>query len=328
MRKSFDSGWALSSAKLGGVLWIATAVLAFSGMARLGVIELLFLLAPLVVVPLGLEVLDRHGDGPWPAVLGRAVCLLQPLGAILAVVSFWFPPGRVAGALTSAWLVVGVLTAMTALLDLFRPGWRVLDRIVFNVARADLVIAGCWFATSRLGIAPMSFQEPIVLLTGVHFHYSGFATALIAGVTLKFCAQRRKSNLVALIVASAVFIPFLLAAGFVLSPLLKLISALILAVTLLGFSLLQFSFAADFRSTMARALLRVAACLLVPGMLLVMVYAVGEYTRNYWLVIPQMAHLHGPLNALGFVLLSLVAWVIERSNHPHSGTSGTAAVRR
>ena len=46
-------------------------------------------------------------------------------------------------------------------------------------------------------------------------------------------------------------------------------------------------------------------------MLLVMVYAVGEYTGNYWLVIPQMAHLHGPLNGPGFVLLSLVAWVVE-----------------
>ena len=163
----------------------------------------------------------------------------------------------------------------------------------------------------------MGFQEPIVLLTGVHFHYSGFATALIGGVTLKFCAQRRKSSLAAWILAAAVFVPFLLAAGFVFSPGLRMICALILAVTLLGFSLLQFSVARDFTSALGRALLRIAAGLLIPGMLLVIVYAIGEYTGKYWLATPQMAHLHGPLNGPGFVLLSLGAWVIEKAYRTH-----------
>ncbi|HXR38209.1 MAG TPA: YndJ family protein [Terracidiphilus sp.] len=317
MQRSFNSRWTMSSAKLGGILWVAIAGLVFSGKAPLGVIELLFLLAPLVVVPLGFEVLDRHGGGLRPAALGRTVRLLQPLGAMLAVASFWIPPGLVAGALSSAWLAVGALTALMAVLDLLRPGWRALDRVVFNVARIDLAIAGCWLVTSRLGIAPMGFQEPIVLLTAVHFHYSGFATALIAGVTLKFCAQRGKSSVAAWIVGAAVFVPFLLAAGFVFSPPLRMICALILAVTLLGFSLLQFSGARDFTSAMARVLLRIAAGLLIPGMLLVMAYAIGEYTGNYWLVIPQMARLHGPLNGPGFVLLSLLAWVVEKSYRTH-----------
>jgi YndJ-like protein len=183
MQESFDSRWTRKSAMLGAVLWVAIAVLVLLGRAPLGVIELLFLLAPLVVVPLGFAVLDRHGGGPRPAALDRAVRLLQPLGALLAVASFWFPPGRFAGALSAGWPVIGALTALMAVLDLLRPGWRALDRMVFNVARVDLAIAGCWFVTSRLGVAPMGFQEPIVLLTGVHFHYSGFATALIAGVT-------------------------------------------------------------------------------------------------------------------------------------------------
>jgi hypothetical protein len=119
-------------------------------------------------------------------------------------------------------------------------------------------------------------------------------------------------------VAAAVFVPFLLAAGFVFSPLLRMTFALLLAITLLGFSLLQFSVARDVKSEMARALVRIAAGLLIPGMVLVIVYAIGEYTGNYWLVIPQMAHLHGPLNGPGFVLLSLVAWVIEKSNRIHT----------
>ena len=318
MNKSFDSRWTMVSAKLGAVVWVAVAVLVFLHRTPHSIIELLFLLAPPVVVPLGFEVLERHADGMRPPVLSRTVRLLQPLAGVLAVASFGFPPGILAGILSAAWLAVGALTAVMAFLDLFRPGWWALDRIVINVARIDLAIAGCWFVTSRLGVAPMGFQEPIVLLTGVHFHYSGFATALIAGATLKFCAQREKSSLAAWIVAAVVFVPFLLAAGFVFSPMLRMACAVILAVTLLSFSLLQFSIARDFTSTPARTLLRISAALLIPGMLLVIVYAIGEYTGNYWLVIPQMARIHGPLNGPGFVLLNLLAWKTENSYRTQS----------
>lgn len=313
MDKSFDSRWSITSAKLGAALWVAIAVLILWGRAPLGIIELLFLLAPLVVVPLGFEVMGRHAASTRSSALGRVVHLLQPLGATLAVISFWFRPGLVAGALSLGWLTVGLLTALMAILDAFRPGTLTLERLVFNVARIDLAIAGCWFVTSRLGFAPMGFREPIVLLTAVHFHYSGFATALIAGVTLKACDQGHRRAAATWIVAAAVVVPFLLAAGFVFSPQLKLICALILAVTLLGFSVLQFSVAGDFRSARARAMLRISAGLLIPGMLLVTIYSIGEYTGHYWLLIPRMAHLHGPLNGPGFVLLSLVAWMIEKA---------------
>ena len=313
MQTSFDSRWTVTSAKLGAVVWVIVAGLVFSHWAPFGIIELFFLLAPLVVVPLAFEVLDRQAGGMQPPTLGRVVRILQPFAAALAVSSFWFPAGIVAGALSSAWLAVGALTALTAVLDLFHPGWGSLDRMVLNVARVDLAIAGGWFVTSRLGIAPMGFAEPIVLLTGVHFHYSGFATALLAGMMLRLYQQQLRPPAVgAWIAASAVFVPFLLAAGFVFSPMLRMVFAVILAVTMLGFSSLQYSLAHDFRSPISRLLMRSAATLLIPGMLLVLIYAIGEYTRNYWLVIPQMAHLHGPLNGPGFVLLSLVAWVVEK----------------
>ena len=315
MKTSFDSRWTVTSAKLGAVVWVIVAGLVFSHWAPFGIIELFFLLAPLVVVPLAFEVLDRQAGGMQPPTLGRVARILQPFASALTVVSFWFPVGTVAGTLSFGWLLVGALTAMMAVLDLFHPGWGSLDRMVLNVARVDLAIAAGWFVTSRLGVAPMGFSEPIVLLTGVHFHYSGFATAILAGVTLKASErQRRSAGRARAVVAAAVFVPFLLAMGFVFSPALKLICAVILAVTLLGFSLLQFSLASGFSSARARVLLRIAAGLLIPGMLLVVIYALGEYTGNYWLVVPQMAHLHGPLNGLGFVLLSLWAWAMEK---PH-----------
>ena len=47
--------WAPTCATAGAAVWAGTAVLARMGIARLGGIELLFLFAPLVIAPLGME---------------------------------------------------------------------------------------------------------------------------------------------------------------------------------------------------------------------------------------------------------------------------------
>jgi hypothetical protein len=65
------------------------AVLARMGVARVGALELLFLFAPLVIVPLGMELGSGIGGG-WCEELARR---LQPAGAALAVVAIWLPPG-------------------------------------------------------------------------------------------------------------------------------------------------------------------------------------------------------------------------------------------
>jgi hypothetical protein len=54
----WGAGWALA----GAAAWAGVAVLARMGIARIGVIELMFLFAPLVIVPLGME-LGRVGGG-------------------------------------------------------------------------------------------------------------------------------------------------------------------------------------------------------------------------------------------------------------------------
>src|SRR5713101_7281922 len=97
--------WARSSATAGAVAWAVLGSLAGAGKAPLGVIELLFLFAPLVIVPLGLEL----GRVVMPVELQRtedAARILQPLAAGLAVASFWFSPGWAAGALVAPWVTI------------------------------------------------------------------------------------------------------------------------------------------------------------------------------------------------------------------------------
>ncbi len=85
--------------------------------AMTGGIVALFLLAPLVIVPLGYRLLEMAAPGSRPP----AVALrLMPVGAGLLVVSFWLPAGPVAAVLAAPWLAI---TGWTALLagDAFRP---------------------------------------------------------------------------------------------------------------------------------------------------------------------------------------------------------------
>src|ERR1700752_800042 len=85
--------WAARWAVAGAAAWAGIAVLARNGIMRVGVIELIFLFAPLVIVPLGMELGSVAGGRPEAA--RRQVNLaqiLQPLGAALAVVAMWLPP--------------------------------------------------------------------------------------------------------------------------------------------------------------------------------------------------------------------------------------------
>ena len=201
-REKSGSGaaWAQVCATAGAAVWAGMAVLARMGIARIGAIELLFLFAPLVIAPLGMELGRVIGEGGR---LGEMAWRLQPLGAICAVLAMLMTPGLKAGLVGLGWMLVCALMAVNGLFDLMAlrkkspllapkdaatngaPGAIVVG-ITLAVAKVDLAVGGAWLVASRLGMRPMGIQEPIGLLTAVHFHYAGFATATIAAATLRF----------------------------------------------------------------------------------------------------------------------------------------------
>jgi hypothetical protein len=52
----------IRNAVIGGIVWLGLGAGVISGFFRLGIIEMLFLLGPLVIVPLGLELSSRCGE--------------------------------------------------------------------------------------------------------------------------------------------------------------------------------------------------------------------------------------------------------------------------
>jgi len=310
-----------ASVLLGGLAWAVLAAGSAADWFVLGTIELLFLLAPLVIVPLGLEFLRRHGDSGSSA-LYRAARLLQPPGAALAVASFFLLEGRTAAGLACAWLLVCILVGLSGAICVLRGAFHSLVAACFAAGPIYLVVGGAWLVLSRLGASPAGFAEPIVLLTAVHFHYTGFALPLIAGATgraLNF-PPPRVPRLVRLVVLGILVGPVLLAAGFVFSPVLKVCAAVLLAAATIGLSGLLVLALPRVRPRPAQALLVGAAGSLGAAMALAGVYAVGEFVQRYWLLIPQMARFHGVANGLGFTLCGLLAWTLE--SRPSNGTAG------
>jgi hypothetical protein len=316
--------WARVSATAGAAVWAGMAVLARAGVVRIGAIELMFLFAPLVIVPLGMELGRGIAGSSWPHELARR---LQPAGAALAVVAMLLPPGRRAGVLALGWLAVCLLMAGGGLFDLAFAAWGDANegvratRIVVGVARIDLAVGGAWLVASRLGMRPMGIQEPIGLLTAVHFHFAGFATAMIAAATLRFAKRNGERRWLRRLVIVVVTMPIVVAVGFVISPGLKMAAAAIFSLSVAGLAIFLRGCGRRAESAAARVLLQVAAGAVFAGMVLAGTYAISDYLGSDVLTIPQMARTHGILNGVGFCLPGLLGWVVEDSGQG-AGISG------
>lgn len=309
-RRRGKERWNALVSLCGASVWAVFAMLAGLRRAPFGIIELLFLFAPLAIVPLGLE-LTRMLCGAESSRLAQVAPVLQILGALGAGVAFWLPPGRAAAALSVAWLLLCLFLAAARFLQ-SRTERRSSLTLILNLAYFDLILGAAWLVTSRAGFHPMGFQEPIVLLTAVHFHYSGFATALIAAATLR---ELRRRNLampgIHVLIWLVVLLPFLLAAGFVFSPLLRFVAAIALATCVTALAKILLWFAGEFHSGPARVYLRAAGCAALAAFSLAGIYAASEFFHKDWMTVPGMANSHGVLNGLGFVLFALLAWIME-----------------
>ena len=175
------------------LLWCAIALAALTRHIWLGPIEVLFLLAPLVHVPLGLRVI-RKLQAEFSA-FGRIAIRLLPIGAIAATVSFWPPAGLSAGFLAAGWFFVCLLLAAEGLVLFFRGRHRSAEGICISMGLLYLAVGGVWLVLSRSGATPMHFAEPIILLTAVHFHFTGFALPVITAATgsraWRSCTEQR-----------------------------------------------------------------------------------------------------------------------------------------
>ena len=177
-----------------------------------------------------------------------------------------------------------------------------------------MAVGGAWLVASRWGMRPLGIQEPMGLLTAVHFHFAGFATATIAAATLDFAERRGKPPGLHHIVIVVAGLPFVVAAGFVISPALKLPAAVAFSASVAVLAMFLRSVARQATHPTARVLLQVAAGAIFAGVVMSAAYAVADFSGSEALTIPQMARTHGILNSVGFCLPGLLGWLLENSS--------------
>jgi len=150
-----------------GVGWIALAgAVAWCGLMAVqppGWAQGLFLLAPLVAVPLTLPLFGASGK----------IQIAFTASAFLLIPAFVLERGVPAAACTVPWLLLCVGLAVVEC-----ARWRRLD--LGRVFTAGYLAVGAgWLLLARLGARPLGFEDVIVQATAVHFHYAGFVLPVV-----------------------------------------------------------------------------------------------------------------------------------------------------
>jgi hypothetical protein len=295
------------SSALGAVVWLPIAAFfVFRADPQWGVA--LFLLAPLVLVPLALAVLttsDRQLQHPerW-----RWLLLAQPPAAWLLVGAFLVPAGPWAAALAVPWLCWTGLVGLTGLIHGWHWRRRSFDELCMYAGMIYLPVGAGWAVLSRGGIRPLEFSDVIVLATAVHFHYAGFVlpllTALAGRALPGFMARTACVAVVAGVPAVAVGIT--LSAFQIRLP--EWLAAWFMCLACFLVVGLQLRLALGAGRLIVRGLLAVSAAALSAAMILAGIYALGTYWGTPWLSIETMLPWHGATNALGTALCGLLAW--------------------
>jgi len=298
----------MKAAMVGAILWAVVALAPLDPNLGIGTIEKLFLLGPLVVVPMGLHLASRRSQW-WTTVTATAV-----------VASFLVPTGARAGMLCVPWLMTCVVIGIIGAIRLARmvsPGERDEQRICQAVGMMGLVVGGVGLLQSRAGLEPLGFHEPLVLLVAVHFHFAAFVTPLAAGEVVKRMRDdggRMKWGLTACAICGSP----MLAAGYVSHvAVMRLIGASLLVVALVIVAIWLLLNLRKIRPGVARVLLGVSAVSVVAAMAYASLYALADFLGQVWVSIPQMARTHGALNAVAFSVCGLWGWNVAAKGGGH-----------
>lgn len=281
-------------------------MLALTGLLDLTLIDIILLFGLLVIAPLGLPLVERESSTVHR--LARSAYLPA---ALAAAGSFAVDEGWAAVALTTPLLAATGLFALGGLPALWPVRSTVWRHLVPVASLAYLAGAAGWLAVSRLGARPLNLPGEIVELTAVHFLFAGFGATAIGACVL---SAREQEGLPRnwLGEAAALGLPggtALVAAGFALVPVLQVVGAVVLALSLFVLAwLMLIAGRGRLFPASARVLLMVAAGSVAIAMVLALQYAFGQRFGTPALSIQSMARTHGLLNGFGFTLGGLLGW--------------------
>ncbi|MFH8590826.1 hypothetical protein DMH18_15460 [Streptomyces sp. WAC 06783] len=279
-------------------------------------VDLIVMLGMFVVVPTGLALLREPGT--------RWLRRRWPLAAAAGAASLWLPRGAAATVLAAAYALATLTLALYAPRRLARTRSLAPGEIAVLTALVTPAVAGTALVAERSGHQLLGFDLEILSLTVPHFHFAGFAAALVAGLVCRAARPGRAGPLAALSVPVGTL---LVLAGYFIDDWAELAGAVVLTAGMWLVALVTWR---DVRTTApdrtTRALLGGSAAVLVATMLLALSWALGEATGVPHPTLAWMAATHGLGNALGFALCALLAWHRLRNEPATSHRTAPAPV--
>jgi hypothetical protein len=257
-------------------------------------VRLVLAVAPLVVV------LAWSAEGARRTEQSAAVA-----SALLFAASLFLPALAVWGVVP--WLAVCARAALRGLRRMAAREGRDTADWSRLAAHLYLPIGGVWALFHEAGYQPLGFSAVIVLLTGVHFHYAGFALPWLSGRLLSRGPSRAGQRAGAWGVIAGV--P-LVAIGITSSQLRLPWQVETAAVTLLASSAFVISYGylawAGQAGGASGGLFLLGGVALALGMVLALLYGWRYLLAFPWVTIPAMYTLHGTLNSWGFCVPAIL----------------------
>lgn len=286
---------ALRAPLLGALWWGGAVAVSAAGFGDLTLVDAMLLLAVSVIVPAAVPL--------HPAASLRAGSLATVAGLPVAV-ALLSERGVVAAALVLPWIVVACVGTVASTRWWWATDHRVRET-VWPAAATYLAVGTLWLFADRLGLEPGGFAAPFVQLTAIHFHYAGFASAVLAGCVLRWCPGSSTAAFAAALIVGG---PAVVAAGFAYAGMLQIVGAALLTLGLWLLAWVSVRHVAPQAGKPAGVLLVVSSIAVLAPMVLAVQWAVGANFGTRALSIPAMVRIHGVTNALGFTLLGVTGW--------------------
>lgn len=257
-------------------------------------------LGMLVLVPLGLRLIDT-GGGPV-AVIAQA----WPLAGVAGCASLIVGRGTTAVVLAVLYAAVTVALALAAAERLWRRRSLAPAEVAVLTAMVSPSVAGISLVAERGGWELLGFDMKVLALTVAHFHFAGFAAALIAGL-IHTTAPGILSAAPPIVIPAGIAVVLV---GYFTTEAVELAGTVILTAGMwLAGWLIWRKIRPLAASRLTRVLFGISAAALAVTMLLALSWAAG----HVWDAVPHlsidlMATTHGLVNAVFFALGGLVAW--------------------
>ncbi len=243
--------------------------------------------------------------------------------AVLLSISFCLEKGVTSGLLSIFYVVWCVSYAFSQFFVLIRKSSNgklisssPLLNLSFFITWGFLANAAVWIVFDRFNYIPLNFSPWIVLLTGAHFHYAGFA--LMMSLTLLLSDKpndfRAKLAIIAVIIGVVCTAAGITLTQLGFSPLLETIAGVIMSAAGFLSGLVFFLESFSRKQKSVTWLWRMGGLCLMCAMILALLYTLRTIFIVTFLNLGFMQAVHGTLNALGFGTLMLVGWSLKKSN--------------